>query len=43
MEEWRNNVDLAVLRELNRRRVARGHLPIRGPRRPVSGYTRYVY
>ena len=43
MTEWRESVDPAVLRELNRRRVAKGHRCIRGPRRPKTGYTRYVY
>lgn len=48
MEEWRENVDPAVLRELNRRRVAKGHNrirgpPIRGPPRPANGYIRYVH
>ncbi len=45
MEEWRENVDPAILGELNRRRVAKGRLRIRGPSstRPLSGYLRYVY
>lgn len=43
IEEWREKVDPAVLRELNRRRVAKGHRRIRGPRRPTTGYLRYVY
>ena len=42
MEEWRENVDPAILRELNRRRVARGIHRIRGPRRPKTGFMRYV-
>jgi hypothetical protein len=45
MEEWREKVDRAFLRELNRRRVAKGHQRIRGPGRPrpMTGYVRYVY
>jgi hypothetical protein len=43
IEEWREKIDPAVLRELNRRRVAKGHHRIRGPRRPTNGYVRYVY
>lgn len=43
MEEWRDKVDPAVVRELNRRRVAKGHNRLRGPRRPANGYIRYVY
>lgn len=43
MEEWREKVDPALLSELNRRRVAKGHRRILGPRRPVTGYLRYVY
>jgi hypothetical protein len=43
--DWHEKVDPAVLRELNRRRVAKGHRRLRGPRdpRPTSGYIRYVY
>jgi len=41
MEEWREKVDPAVLRELNRRRVAKGHNRIRGPRRPMNGFVRF--
>ena len=43
-EEWRTQVDPRVLRELNRRRVAKGLPRIRGPRtgRPLNGYLRYV-
>jgi hypothetical protein len=43
IEEWHEKVDPAVLRELNRRRVAKGHTRIRSPRRPATGYARYVY
>lgn len=45
MEEWREQIDPAVLRELNRRRVAKGRYRIRGPEtgRPLSGYFRYAY
>lgn len=43
MDEWRENVDLAVLREMNRRRVAKGHRRVRGPPRPANGYVRYVH
>jgi hypothetical protein len=43
IEEWHEKVDPAVLRELNRRRVAKGHIRIRSPRRPATGYARYVY
>ncbi|KAH9960624.1 hypothetical protein BC827DRAFT_1376608 [Russula dissimulans] len=42
VEEWREQVDPAVLRELNRRREARGLSRIRGDSRPLSGYFRYV-
>jgi len=43
MEEWREKVDPVVLRELNRRRGAKGQTLIHGPPRPLSGYMRYVY
>ena len=43
IEEWHKEADPAVLRELNRRRVAKGYARIRGPRRPTTGYVRYVY
>jgi hypothetical protein len=45
LEEWHGQVDPAVLKELNRRRVAKGQTRIlaRSDRRPVSGYIRYVY
>jgi len=41
IEEWREKVDPAVLRELNRRRVAKGRKRIRGSRRPLNGYFRF--
>jgi len=43
IEEWREKVDPAVLRELNRRRVAKGLSRIRGPGtgRPMTGYSRF--
>jgi hypothetical protein len=41
--EWRENVDPAALQELNRIRVAKGRNRIHGPRRPMTGYNRYVY
>ncbi|KAF8483411.1 hypothetical protein DFH94DRAFT_721614 [Russula ochroleuca] len=45
IEEWREKVDPSVLRELNRRRVAKGQKPIRGgsedDSRPLTGYLRY--
>jgi hypothetical protein len=42
--DWHEKVDPAVLRELNRRRVAKGHRRLRGPRdpRPTSGYIRFL-
>jgi hypothetical protein len=45
LEEWRARVDPRVLREMNRRRVAKGLPRIRGPPtgRPMTGYLRYVY
>ncbi|KAH9061180.1 hypothetical protein EDB87DRAFT_1612353 [Lactarius vividus] len=44
MEEWRKKIDPALLRELNRRRVAKGLPRIRGPSgdRPLSGFFRYL-
>jgi hypothetical protein len=44
MEEWREQIDPAVLGEMNRRRIAKGLNRIRGPstgRRPASGFFRY--
>ncbi|KAI0251010.1 hypothetical protein BJV78DRAFT_1213722 [Lactifluus subvellereus] len=43
IEEWREHVDPVILRELNRRRVAKGLSRIRGPRtgRPMPGFFRY--
>ena len=45
MEEWREKIDPAVLREMNRQRVAKGLHRIRGRRsdRPLNGYFRYSY
>ncbi|KAH9026832.1 hypothetical protein EDB85DRAFT_2291757 [Lactarius pseudohatsudake] len=44
MEEWRKEIDPAVLRELNRRRAVKGRRRIRGPShpRPLSGFFRYL-
>jgi hypothetical protein len=47
-EEWHEKVDPAILRELNRRRVAKGHMRIQSrgsddDSRPLNGYLRYVY
>jgi hypothetical protein len=44
MQEWREKVNPAVLRELNRRRVKKGLPRIRGPPtgRPMSSYFRYL-
>ncbi len=45
MEEWREKINPTVLRELNRRRVAKGRPRIRGPHtgRPLTGFLRYAY
>ncbi|KAH9994633.1 hypothetical protein BJV77DRAFT_1066632 [Russula vinacea] len=45
-EEWHEKVDPAILRELNRRRVAKGHMRIQSrgsddDSRPLNGYLRY--
>jgi hypothetical protein len=44
IQEWREKIDPAVLRELNRRRVKKGLPRIRGLRtgRPLSSYLRYL-
>ena len=44
MEEWRKQIDPAVLREMNRRRVAKGRPRILGPPRgrPMTSFLRYV-
>ncbi|KAH9003312.1 hypothetical protein EDB86DRAFT_2891417 [Lactarius hatsudake] len=44
MEEWRKEIDPAVLRELNRRRALKGQRRIRGPphNRPLSSFFRYL-
>ncbi|KAH8996226.1 hypothetical protein EDB92DRAFT_2112552 [Lactarius akahatsu] len=44
MEEWRKEIDPAVLRELNRRRARKGLPRIRGPsnNRPMSSFFRYL-
>jgi len=42
VEEWREQVDPAVLRELNRRRKAKSQGRIRGDNRPLPGYFRYI-
>ncbi|KAF8659822.1 hypothetical protein AX16_001707 [Volvariella volvacea WC 439] len=45
-DEWARNVDPAVLKELNRRKKARGgrefHLPKDGPSRPLSAYLMFA-
>ncbi|KAI9451855.1 hypothetical protein F5148DRAFT_1238163 [Russula earlei] len=43
LEEWREQVDPAVLRELNRRRRAKGQPRIRGPAtgRPLTAFIRF--
>jgi len=44
MEDWREQVDPRILKELNRRRVAKGRTRIRAPAtgRPLSGFFRYL-
>lgn len=44
MQEWRETVDPAILRELNRRRLEKGLPRIRGPPtgRPAPSFIRYV-
>ncbi|KAI0300097.1 hypothetical protein B0F90DRAFT_1724834 [Multifurca ochricompacta] len=45
IQEWREQVDPVILRELNRRRVAKGLSRIRGPSsgRPMPGFFRYFH
>jgi len=45
MEDWREKVDPRILKELNRRRVAKGlpRIRARATGRPLSGFFRYVY
>ncbi|KAH9975266.1 hypothetical protein BGW80DRAFT_1559158 [Lactifluus volemus] len=44
LDEWRENIDPAIVRELNRRRVSKGLNRIRsaGDGRPMSGFLRYI-